>query len=323
LAGCRESKDENAGDHREAVTQPANPAQQPGTVHLDKTAAAMLAVKTVNLSGVTGRAERQIPAVVIAPQELFDLRTNYVNATAQVEKAQASLEATSREYQRLSALNKEDKNVSDKAVEAAEVTFRSDQTTLRNANQLLALSGLPGRQNWGPVVGGWIEHGSAQLEAVLAGRTRLLQATPPEGANVPHRLSLKTGQQTIEARLLSQLPRVDPRFQTPSYLYSVPASSGVIPGMNVIAFAVEGSLEPGVVIPDRAVLWWQGKSWVYLETARGVFVRRETSLTSPLGDGWFIQRGFAPGDRVVVEGAQQLLSEEFRRENENSVKDTD
>jgi hypothetical protein len=54
-----------------------------------------------------------------------------------------------------------------------------------------------------------------------------------------------------------------------------------------------------------------------------VFVRRETSLTSPLGDGWFMQRGFAPGDRVVVEGAQQLLSEEFRRENENSVKDTD
>jgi multidrug efflux pump subunit AcrA (membrane-fusion protein) len=260
---------------------------------------------------------------VIAPQELFDLRTNYVNATAQVEKAQASLEATSREYQRLSALNKEDKNVSDKAVEAAEVTFRSDQTTLRNANQLLALSGLPGRQHWGPVVGGWIEHGSAQLEAVLAGRTRLLQATPSEGTNVPLRLSLKSGQRMIEARLLSQLPRVDPRFQTPSYLYSVPGSSAVVPGMNVIAFAAEGSLERGVVIPNNAVLWWQGRRWIYLETARGVFARREISLTTPLRDGWFMQRGFAPGDRVVVEGAQQLLSEEFRRETENSVKDTD
>jgi hypothetical protein len=282
-----------------------------------------LAVKTVNLAGVTGRANRQIPAVVIAPQELFDLRTNYVNATAQVEKARASLDASSREFQRLSGLNKENKNVSDKAVEAAEVTFSSDQTTLRNANQLLALSGLPGRQHWGPIVGGWIEHGSAELEAVLAGRTWLLQATPGDGTNVPSRLSLKNGQRMIEARLLSQLPRVDPRFQTPSYLYSVPASSGLVPGMNVIAFAAQGSLERGVVIPSPAVLWWQGKSWVYVETVSGVFVRRETSLTTPLADGWFMQRGFAPGDRVVVEGAQQLLSEEFRRETENSVKDTD
>jgi hypothetical protein len=323
LAGCRETKDNHAGDHRDAVTQSANPVQQPATVHLDEAAAATLAVKTVNLAGVIGRANRQIPAVVIAPQELFDLRTNYVNATAQVEKARANLDASSREYQRLSRLNKDDKNVSDKAVEAAEVTFSSDQTTLRNANQLLALAGYPGAQHWGPLVGSWIEQGSAELEAVLAGRRRLLQATPPDGTNVPLRVSLKSGQRMIEAHLLSQLPRVDPRFQTPSYLYSVPASSGLVPGMNVIAFAKQGSLERGVVIPSPAVLWWQGKSWVYVETANGVFVRRETSLTTPLGDGWFMQRGFAPGDRVVIEGAQQLLSEEFRRETENSVKDTD
>jgi len=32
----------------------------------------------------------------------------------------------------------------------------------------------------------------------------------------------------------------------------------------------------------------------------------------PVSGGWFATRGFAPGDRVVTSGSQQLLSEEFR-----------
>ena len=43
---------------------------------------------------------------------------------------------------------------------------------------------------------------------------------------------------------------------------------------------------------------------------------KEMELEHPLGKGWFIGKGLKPKVNVVVEGAQQLLSEEFKGETE-------
>jgi hypothetical protein len=48
------------------------------------------------------------------------------------------------------------------------------------------------------------------------------------------------------------------------------------------------------------------------------FARREVTTEAPLDDGWFVpanshaSSALRSGQRVVVAGAQQLLSEEFR-----------
>lgn len=70
------------------------------------------------------------------------------------------------------------------------------------------------------------------------------------------------------------------------------------------------SAQNGVVIPRGAVVRFNGKPWIYFQTGDQTFARREISLEQPLADGWFAAQGMKPGERVVVSGAQMLLSEE-------------
>jgi hypothetical protein len=42
------------------------------------------------------------------------------------------------------------------------------------------------------------------------------------------------------------------------------------------------------------------------------FERRQLVVTSPAARGWFVTTGFTAGDRIVVAGAQALLSEELK-----------
>ncbi len=68
----------------------------------------------------------------------------------------------------------------------------------------------------------------------------------------------------------------------------------------------------GVIVPDSAVVWLQGKTWTYVQEGPDRFVRREISLKQRTGEGWLVTKNYSVGDLVVVEGAQLLLSEEFR-----------
>jgi len=67
-----------------------------------------------------------------------------------------------------------------------------------------------------------------------------------------------------------------------------------------------------VVVPAAAIVWLQGRAWVYVEKAPGQFVRREVPAEMPLAEGWFVAKNLTAGERVVVQGAQILLSEEGR-----------
>ena len=44
-----------------------------------------------------------------------------------------------------------------------------------------------------------------------------------------------------------------------------------------------------------------------VQTAPTAFVRREVRDFRPVLSGWFVAKGFAPGDRVVATGAAALL----------------
>ncbi len=89
--------------------------------------------------------------------------------------------------------------------------------------------------------------------------------------------------------------------------------SGIVTKALVRSFAEgPGGHTPGVVVPDSAVVWLDGKAWAYVQKGREQFVRQEVSTNRPKGDGWFVTENFSAGDRVVAQGAQLLLSEEFR-----------
>lgn len=127
------------------------------------------------------------------------------------------------------------------------------------------------------------------------------------------------------AQLVGPAAGVDSLTRAPVYLYRVPRVwSGARPGTPIVATLRDArSSAHGVLVPNDAVVQWQALSWAYVEHGRDRFVRRRVDTSHPVPGGWLVTPppapgqprdpwALAPGDTVVVRGAQILLSEEFR-----------
>jgi len=85
-------------------------------------------------------------------------------------------------------------------------------------------------------------------------------------------------------------------------------------GQRVRVVMPVGASAAGVVVPAAAVVIAQGGTWAYIEEPGGSFVRRAVSLSQPSGAGYFTT-AVHPGERVVVQGAGQLLARETGTED--------
>lgn len=131
----------------------------------------------------------------------------------------------------------------------------------------------------------------------------------------------------VRARLVGATPGVDSLTRYPVYLYRAtrpwPGAGSGTPVTATMAGA--GQSASGVLVPTAAAVQWQGLLWVYVERPvepgapqnQSQYVRARLDASRPVDGGWLLtDSGELPrlqaGDRVVVRGAQQLLSEEFR-----------
>ena len=305
---------------RERPVKPPSRVSEEGgesVVTLDRKTLERSGIQILPLVPVSHRSEIRAFGIVLQLQELFDLRASYAKAQAQAESARAAVEASGREHERLKLLNADNRNVSDKALQAATAAWRADEAALRAGKASLYALKASIRQRWGGVIAGWVTSDSPSFERLARQDDLLLQVTFPSDAQVgrvPQKITLQTAEGTplTEARLISPSPATDPRIQGRSFFYLAPAGPRLLPGMNVLARLPVGPLLQGVTVPSSAVVWRQGKAWLYLEKGAGRFVRRALPTESPLRDSFFVARGLAPGDPVVVRGAQLLQSEEFR-----------
>jgi len=281
---------------------------------LQSDAQTRLGLRTASLAASTHRAEEPAAAFVLPVQELGELSTGYTATIARREKARATLDVSRKEYERLKGLYKDNQNASAKALDAAEGTFRSDQAELRAAEQGVTLQRNSVQQRWGAIVADWVAHDSSMLIQLLDQHAFLVQITLPFGSysQAPRSAALELPSGSITtATFISPFPRIDPRIQRATFLYSIPANSAIAPGMNLSARLARGNSHKGVVVPESAVVWWQGRAWVYRQTGASTFSRQEIATSSPVGGGLFVTEGFSPGDKVVVEGTESLLSAEL------------
>ena len=101
-------------------------------------------------------------------------------------------------------------------------------------------------------------------------------------------------------------------MQGEGFLFLVKSAAvRLVPGMAVAGY-LELRREPlsGFTVPDAAVVRQGGDGWVYVQTGSETFTRRKILLDHPREGGWFVTEGVRAGDRVVIGGAQELLSEE-------------
>jgi hypothetical protein len=144
----------------------------------------------------------------------------------------------------------------------------------------------------------------------------LVQVTLPPGVAISKPPATATIQLENGARkdidFISPATKTNVSIQGMSFLYKVAASSDLLPNMNVLAFLPLEATVAGVAVPGPAIVWWQGHAWVYVRTGPSTFARRAITTDYPLPDGGYLVRTLASGTEVVVQGAQMLLSEEFR-----------
>lgn len=325
LAGCKEKDTEG---QKRTVQLPARVLVQGGqiVVKMDAAKQAENGITVAPLRFTTEQQELRAPATVLSAQALNDLRNSYVAARTQLERAQASLRVSRPAYQRLNALYQDQQNASLSAMQAAEGSLRSDEANVKAAQDTLSLLESGVSQQWGPVIANWLSTDPAAFQRLIQQQDLLIQVTPASDLKTPApravRVQAADGK-ILWARLVSSQPRLDPRIQAPSYLYTTPANRNLVPGMNLIVLLPQGAHVSGALIPASAVVWWEGRAWVYVQSVANAFVQREVVTDMPEGSGWFAATGFSPGEKLVIKGAQQLLSEEFSSRIQASSGDPD
>jgi HlyD family secretion protein len=288
--------------------------------------------QTIPDGTVVGAVEPRIPAA-----DRVNLTDRLASARAEMDAISASRTAARAAHQRARTLNADNKNVSDRAVEEAEARMKAEEARYTGAERtvhliessLQAAAGPAGAvplriERGGQVVellaqpGESIESGQPILRVSRFDRLLArvdLPAGDHAGAAAAGARIVAVGREDrpVRATRIALAPAIDPKTQGQSFLFQV-ADAGLAlrPGQAVTAYLeLPGAPRRGVVVPRAAVLRYTGKTWVYAQAGAGQFTRREVLLDDATAGGWFTQ-SLAPGDRVVTDAAQTLLSEELK-----------
>jgi hypothetical protein len=277
-----------------------------------------------------GTSESAIEAygMVMSLQPLAELRGRYLTAAAEARALRAVVAASEADYRRMELLFKDDRNVSEQSVRAAEGRYRSDQARQQAAEQLAASLRDSIRSGWGDTVTGWAaDADSPVMRSLLQQSAFLVQLVLPYDlprSAIRGKIAVAPAvarENARPARYVADSPQVDSALPGETYFYMVDGGS-LRAGMRVLArIGLGGAVVPGVIVPPAAVVWHAGKAWVYVKADEQTFARHEVSTAQELDGGWFNAGDFDAADEVVVSGAQLLLSEELKYQIRNENED--
>jgi hypothetical protein len=232
-----------------------------------------------------------------------------VAALLDIDTAQNALAISSKDHARTKALFGQNQNASQQALDTAEAAVKRDQLLLEAARvRLLTTTGrafaertdLPG-----------LAQSLASLNTALA-RIDLLPGQswePTPGARVA---PLTASEKWVEAELVGVAPSADPQAQGLAFLFLLKTNAPA-PGTAMVgSLPASGEAEKGWRIPRSAVIRYEGAAWVYEQTGEETFERVLVALKRPLEDGWLVTDGLSATNRLVIAGAQTLLSEQLK-----------
>jgi hypothetical protein len=305
--------DEPAKDAKKSADAPAKEEQKPADESRIKTDAEGNTVVTVDDETqkriglkVESLAATELPPEIKGFGNVID-PTTLATALSNLATAEAAYNATSKELERLKTL-KEQGNASDRALQAAEAAALRDQLLIQSAKDQLMLT-------WGKAV---VEQKDLPgfVRSLTSVDSALVRLNLPAGEDIKSNPTgarvFRLSGRSVDAQFLAVAPGVDPLTQGQGYMFLIkPNQIGLRPGESVTGYIkIPGDPVKGVALPRDAVVRSEGRAWAYVQTGDTAFTRKEVPLDHPLENGWFVKEGFAPNDRVVVTGAQTLLSEE-------------
>jgi hypothetical protein len=229
-------------------------------------------------------------------------------AVADLQSARSAAEASGNEYGRLKSLA-EQNNVSARTLEAAKATATHDQLGFDAARAKFAL-------DWGKALADQTNL-ETFVQQLARGKTALVRIDLPPGEMLPAPpASAKIVALTDETKLVNgaffdATAGLNPQTQSQSFFFLV-QDQPLPSGAAVTGFLkVSGEPVDGVVVPADAVLRYEGKGWIYVQTGTNQFARTEIPLDRLMENGWFVSGGLTATNRIVVGGAETVLSAEL------------
>lgn len=222
--------------------------------------------------------------------------------------ARTNLAASDKELARSKVLFGQT-NLSEKAFITAESAAARDRLAAQAAEDKLALAF--GRELASRADLLDLSRSLAALESALV-RVDLPAGEPlPMPAAKAHLFAPANEAEIFEAEFIGPATSVEAEFQGQAFLYLARKTNRRLPpGANLTAILdLPGETAPGVIVPRAAVVRSDGRGWAFVQTGDDTFTRREVALTRPTSEGWFVASDFKAGEKVVVTGAQVLLSE--------------
>ena len=230
-------------------------------------------------------------------------------------------------FKTLQSLNEDNKNIADSVVGEKEIEINNLRNNLNiqksNINNLLQVIG----QEWGQSFKDLLTNPkTSSLQNIFNSDSRLLKITianntiqklPPSELILFSPLQPKN---KYTANFISKAPFGSLDIQGSSYFY-LSLSNDLMIGSKINSYieSAEDSQVKKFHIPKSAIIWNEGKPWIYVESSNNSFLRHPIFKLEEADVGWDVQFENIPPRAIVTKGAQLLLSEEYKHliTNEN------
>ncbi|MEI7729502.1 MAG: hypothetical protein WCO56_08010 [Verrucomicrobiota bacterium] len=297
-----EKKEEAHGEQKESFLQHTTNGQT--FLKLDAAAQARSGLQVAALTVAQLKPEVKTFGRVLDPAPLAAM----VSELAVIENA---MQAALKEQERLRRLA-QDQNASARAIEAAETTVQQSRLQIAAIQERIALA-------WGKAVASRSDL-SAFIRQLIQQTTVLVRLDLPLGSAISGQplsaqvAPLSAEDSRLEARFLSAVTSADPLTQGQGFMFQTdPGQISLPPGCAVVGWmTIPGQSETGVLVPREALIRHEGENFVYVQTGAETFERVEVVVKRFTDRGAFVIKDIKTGDKVVVAGAQQLLSEELK-----------
>jgi len=275
-------------------------------------------IKTQTLQAASQAPEIAAFGSVVNLEPLLTFRQQLLQERAMQSSAQARYRESDANLARTRDLHNHD-IVSTRRLQEQQAQWQSDQANLaatgyRQQNLLSA-----SRLQWGDTLTAWFAEPDGKLIApFLAQRRQLLIVSLPPNSSLPDNTQdIAVAQhgdrtQAITAQLIGPAPQADPLTQGRQYFF-ITEQQNLPYGARVTVWIKRGiQASQGVWIPESAVVWHLGQAFVFVQSAANQFVRRLLPSLTLGANGYFAGEPFSPGEEIVVQGAQTLLSQELK-----------
>ena len=307
-------------------------------------------IRTAVVSTANYQANIKSFGTVVALDSLIEAKTNFLNLQSQINLTRATSGSNLAQYARLKALNSDDKNVSDLAVQQALTLVNTDKANLTATQMQIKNLQNSLKLQWGDELASLIfkEKLAPHLVGLLTRKNVLVQVSLPQDSVVSaagmtvHLSPINNTQSVISAIYVSPATTSDPNGSGKTYFYSAPSDNlrigmrvnvEVLPKLNSTkneglknsaGFNHNSDKDEsgGVIIPSSAVVWYAGKPWAYFKqgktkTGEDQFVRKPILTDTEVDAGWYneglIEHNTAASEVVaseVVVSGAQLLLSE-------------